>query len=102
MNLTDLARALDDGDDWRQHAPCAGQWFNTDPGDTRNVTTDRLVIAMMPGLALCRECPFRDRCLELVRPAESFYDGVCAGRVYRNGSCVYTAVWARDDEAVAA
>lgn len=33
----------------------------------------------------CRQCPVIDLCHEIVRPHKSYYDGVAAGKVWRNG-----------------
>lgn len=38
-----------------------------------------------PGLAYCRGCPFWENCDELVKPRQSHYDGIAAGKVWRNG-----------------
>jgi hypothetical protein len=37
------------------------------------------------GLTVCASCTVVDECLEWVRPHKSFFDGVCAGIVWRNG-----------------
>jgi hypothetical protein len=38
-----------------------------------------------PALRACARCPVRRECEEAVAPAESWFDGVCAGRLWRNG-----------------
>jgi len=38
-----------------------------------------------PGLAYCQRCPFWENCDELVKPRQSHYDGISAGKVWRNG-----------------
>ncbi|MET9372985.1 WhiB family transcriptional regulator [Streptomyces sp. NPDC003035] len=38
-----------------------------------------------PALRACTNCLVRRECEEAVAPAESFFDGVCAGRLWRNG-----------------
>jgi len=38
-----------------------------------------------PGLNYCRRCPFWQNCNDLVKPRESHYDGIAAGKVWRNG-----------------
>jgi len=38
-----------------------------------------------PGLNYCRRCPFWQDCNDLVKPRESHYDGIAAGKVWRNG-----------------
>lgn len=35
--------------------------------------------------ALCEDCPLTGPCLELVDPQASYFDGVCAGRVWLDG-----------------
>ena len=36
-------------------------------------------------LSYCDRCPIIPRCEEYVRPKQSYYDGVVAGKVWRNG-----------------
>ncbi|MFI9112283.1 WhiB family transcriptional regulator [Streptomyces venezuelae] len=38
-----------------------------------------------PALRACAACPVRHPCETVVAPAESYFDGVCAGRLWRNG-----------------
>ncbi|MBP2584095.1 WhiB family redox-sensing transcriptional regulator [Streptomyces sp. PvR006] len=38
-----------------------------------------------PALRACAGCPVRRECETAVAPAESYFDGVCAGRLWRNG-----------------
>ena len=38
-----------------------------------------------PGLAYCRNCKFWNECDSLVKPESSNYDGIAAGKVWRNG-----------------
>ncbi|MEU9159335.1 WhiB family transcriptional regulator [Streptomyces sp. NPDC048424] len=38
-----------------------------------------------PALRACAGCPVRRECEEAVAPAESWFDGVCGGRLWRNG-----------------
>jgi len=38
-----------------------------------------------PGLQYCRRCPFWQNCDDLVEPRASHYDGIAAGKVWRNG-----------------
>ncbi|PRH79095.1 hypothetical protein C6N75_11470 [Streptomyces solincola] len=38
-----------------------------------------------PALTACGRCPVVARCLEAVAPAESWFDGVSGGRLWRNG-----------------
>lgn len=88
--------ALPASESWVTDVPCAGRWYMTDPGMAAKTRTDSLIVACLPGLALCRECPFVARCLDRVKPAESWYDGVCGGHVWRNGKVVFTPLEARD------
>ena len=39
-----------------------------------------------PGLQYCRGCSFLEMCESLVEPSTSFFDGVCGGKVWRNGN----------------
>lgn len=36
-------------------------------------------------LTYCERCPVRQQCMDMVRPSKSFFDGVAAGIVWRNG-----------------
>lgn len=38
-----------------------------------------------PALRACAACPVATECEEAVAPAESWFDGVCGGRLWRNG-----------------
>lgn len=83
--------ALPVAETWTDHAPCAGQWWLTDPlGDAGYVHRDSYIIACLPALDLCRTCPFTTACVDRVRPAESGFDGVCGGRVWRSGRVVHS------------
>lgn len=48
------------------------------------VFTKRAKIAA-PALRACTACPVRIECEEAVAPADSWFDGVCGGRLWRNG-----------------
>ena len=37
-------------------------------------------------LSYCDRCPVIQECLDYVSPRRSYFDGVCAGKVWRNGS----------------
>lgn len=39
-----------------------------------------------PGLQYCRNCKFWQQCDDLVKPEASHYDGIAAGKVWRNGN----------------
>ncbi|MER7485280.1 WhiB family transcriptional regulator [Streptomyces sp. NPDC126497] len=62
---------------WRAAAACAGL-------APELVFTRRLADAA-PALRACAACPVRAECEAAVAPAESWFDGVCAGRLWRNG-----------------
>lgn len=38
-----------------------------------------------PALLACARCPFTRQCEEIVDPANTWFDGVSAGRLWRNG-----------------
>ncbi|MFD8995632.1 WhiB family transcriptional regulator [Streptomyces abikoensis] len=63
--------------DWRSHAACVGlpdaAVFARRPKDA------------LPALRACAGCPVPRYCLEAVAPRESWFDGVCGGRLWRNG-----------------
>ncbi|MFG2178941.1 WhiB family transcriptional regulator [Streptomyces abikoensis] len=63
--------------DWRSHAACVGlpdaAVFARRPKDA------------LPALRACAGCPVARYCLEAVAPRESWFDGVCGGRLWRNG-----------------
>lgn len=44
-----------------------------------------------PVLRACARCRLHEACERAVAPAESWFDGVCAGRLWRNGRPVATA-----------
>ncbi len=85
-----VARRLPRREGWLDAAPCAGQWWVTDlPPDVARHTTRRTVVERMrTALALCADCPFTQECYDRVSPRESFFDGVCAGFVFRNGEVI--------------
>ncbi|MFG3495442.1 WhiB family transcriptional regulator [Streptomyces sp. NPDC047928] len=63
--------------DWRAAAACAGL--------PPHVVFSRRPAVAAPALRACARCPVRRRCEETVAPAESWFDGVSAGRLWRNG-----------------
>ncbi|MFB9389826.1 WhiB family transcriptional regulator [Streptomyces coeruleoprunus] len=69
--------------DWRASAACAGL--------PPHVVFARRAAVAEPALRACRRCPVRLRCGETVAPAESWFDGVSAGRLWRNGRPVDTS-----------
>ncbi|MEU9199646.1 WhiB family transcriptional regulator [Streptomyces sp. NPDC048332] len=64
-------------DTWTASAACLGlppeTVFARNPADAA------------PALGACARCPVAGRCEETVAPADSWFDGVCAGRLWRNG-----------------
>jgi hypothetical protein len=39
-------------------------------------------------LEICKICTVQVQCLIVVKPRESFFDGVCAGKVWQNGKII--------------
>ena len=64
--------------DFVEQAPCR----NSDPWLFDQYQLD----LAQPGLALCRNCIFWKECDALVKPASSHFDGIAAGKVWRNGN----------------
>jgi hypothetical protein len=62
---------------WQAAAACAGL-----PATT---VFARRAADAEPALRACAVCTVRRACEETVAPAESWFDGVCAGRLWRNG-----------------
>ncbi|MHC0429964.1 WhiB family transcriptional regulator [Streptomyces sp. O3] len=62
---------------WQRAASCAGL-----PARTVFARSER---DALPALRACLRCPVRQRCEETVAPAESWFDGVSGGRLWRNG-----------------
>jgi hypothetical protein len=67
---------------WVAEAPCAGDARFTSEETEAKAPTEPLVLSL---LSVCQSCPFRARCVELVLPKASLFDGVCGGRYWRNG-----------------
>ncbi|MFJ2202722.1 hypothetical protein [Streptomyces violaceusniger] len=74
------------GNGWASEAPCAGDFRFTPEETTAEAPTEPLVAL----LAVCRDCPFRAQCIDLVLPSASLFDGVCGGRLWRNGQVLAT------------
>ncbi len=85
-----VARRMPRNEAWVDEAPCRGQWWVTDlPPDVMRHTARRIVVERMRvALTMCAACPFTQECYDRVSPRESFYDGVCAGFVFRNGEVI--------------
>ncbi|MFF5425894.1 MULTISPECIES: WhiB family transcriptional regulator [unclassified Streptomyces] len=62
---------------WQASAACAGL--------SPSVVFARRAKEAAPALHACAGCPVRRECEAAVAPAESYFDGVCAGRLWRNG-----------------
>ncbi|MEV7673394.1 WhiB family transcriptional regulator [Streptomyces sp. NPDC000963] len=62
---------------WQASAACAGL--------SPSVVFARRAQEAAPALRACADCPVRRECEAAVAPAESYFDGVCAGRLWRNG-----------------
>ncbi|GAA2715898.1 MULTISPECIES: hypothetical protein [Streptomyces] len=73
--------------DWRDLAACAGL--------PDHVVFARRPKAALPALRACAGCAVRHPCLEVVDPRASWFDGVCAGRLWRNGREVRISADAR-------
>lgn len=74
---------------WLQRAACAGE----DPA-----LFDYYVFPeAREALRICGNCRFVEECLTWVRPNKSFYDGVAAGIVWRNGYRVRPDNTTRED-----
>ena len=60
-----------------QDAPCARK----DPW-----LFDQMQIDMaIPALQICKGCSFWQNCEDLLEPKRSYYDGICGGKVWKNG-----------------
>ncbi|MFI0983946.1 WhiB family transcriptional regulator [Streptomyces exfoliatus] len=62
---------------WQASAACVGL--------SPSVVFARRPKDAAPALRACADCPVRRECETAVAPAESYFDGVCAGRLWRNG-----------------
>ncbi len=75
------------GNGWVAAAPCVGDDRFTSDETANAATTEPLVLSL---LSVCQNCPFRARCVELVLPKTSLFDGVCGGRFWRDGQILVT------------
>ncbi|WP_431770865.1 hypothetical protein [Streptomyces cucumeris] len=82
------------GNGWASEAPCAGD-FRFTPEETAAEAPTEPLVAL---LAICRDCPFRAQCVDLVLPSASLFDGVCGGRLWRDGQVLATCDDARPAE----
>ncbi|MEU9555078.1 WhiB family transcriptional regulator [Streptomyces fumanus] len=62
---------------WTEAAACAGL--------PPEAVFARRPAQAAPALAACARCPVVRRCEETVAPADTWFDGVCAGRLWHNG-----------------
>lgn len=60
-----------------EHAACRG----AEPRDFDATEHAQAAVALW----YCGRCTVRELCYDIVQPAKSYYDGVAAGRVWRNG-----------------
>ncbi|AJC58615.1 hypothetical protein [Streptomyces sp. 769] len=68
---------------WISDAPCAGDLRFT-PADA---SADALRTPMTRQLLkVCQGCPYRSRCIDLVLPRASKFDGICGGRLWIDGT----------------
>ncbi|MFD7086558.1 WhiB family transcriptional regulator [Streptomyces sp. NPDC056730] len=63
--------------DWRAAAACSGL--------PPRIVFARHASTAGPALRACARCPVVRECEEAVAPAASWFDGVSAGRLWRNG-----------------
>ncbi|MFG2872282.1 WhiB family transcriptional regulator [Streptomyces sp. NPDC048338] len=68
---------LPDSTPWQAAAACVGL--------SPSVVFARRAQQAAPALRACAACPVSRECETAVAPAESYFDGVCAGRLWRNG-----------------
>ncbi|MGW3651096.1 hypothetical protein [Streptomyces sp. NPDC000878] len=81
---------------WIEAAPCKGiagfvHRPSTATADTAEDDARQRVDHSRSQLDVCRRCPFRQECVEAVAPGQSGFDGVCGGRVWRDGQVLATA-----------
>lgn len=62
---------------WRSAAACAGL--------PPKVVFSKKVKEAAPALRACAGCTVRRHCERVVAPADNWFDGVCAGRLWRSG-----------------
>lgn len=62
---------------WQSDAACAGL--------SPRVVFARRAAEAAPALRACAVCTVRRACEEAVAPADNWFDGVCAGRLWRSG-----------------
>lgn len=65
------------GFDWVEEAPCR----RADPWLFDQYHFD----LSQPALNYCKRCRFWEECESLVEPKNSHFDGICGGKVWRNG-----------------
>ena len=53
---------------------------------------------MEDALSYCDRCPILDDCLTHVRPRQSYFDGVCSGKVWRHGRIIEPGLFAPEGE----
>lgn len=65
------------GNEFVKDAPCR----DSDPWLFDQINLD----LAQPALNICKTCSFWNECEELISPRASYYDGICGGKVWRNG-----------------
>ncbi|MFH9419999.1 WhiB family transcriptional regulator [Streptomyces sp. NPDC017529] len=63
--------------DWRERARCADLPVAA--------VFSRTAAEARPVLRACNACPVIESCLRTVDPANTWFDGVCGGRLWSNG-----------------
>ncbi len=80
---------------WVSEAPCAGDTrFTPDDPTADSLSTPQT----RKLLVICQDCPFQPRCIALVLPRHSLFDGICGGRLWLDGQVLATCKGARPDE----
>lgn len=39
----------------------------------------------LPAFQICKSCSYWQKCEDLLEPKRNYYDGICAGKMWRNG-----------------
>ncbi|WP_228039756.1 hypothetical protein [Streptomyces chromofuscus] len=76
--------------DWRRGAACRRL--------PQHVVFTRIPSVAAPALRACNQCPIVAECETVVDPVRSWFDGVCAGRLWRNGRVVADCHTAAGDD----
>ncbi|MGP2441675.1 WhiB family transcriptional regulator [Streptomyces sp. JW3] len=76
-DFMDLAPNTTPGHAWTASAACVGL--------PPEAVFARRPAQAAPALAACARCPVVQLCEQTVAPADTWFDGVCAGRLWHNG-----------------